>query len=119
MNFGFKKLNKLIIASTLAAFSALGCAQTSKQYDTYPSKGVQSIITFFADGRVEVRDGEGNLIEGIPEDKFFSCSDAHCDGVDVRKILRITPTVIGIQVSGSHYEIKKIGDNIYKIPLPH
>ena len=110
---------KLAVAMAFSMFSVLACAQTTKQTETYQSEEVQSTVVFLTDGRVEVRDGRGEVVEGIPADKFFSCVENRCGGVDVRKILNIEPTVVSIQVSGSHYIIKKIGDRIYKIPLAH
>lgn len=112
-----------IIGSIAVVFCQSACSEESYSSgkSVEPSgESVESSVTFLKDGSVLVRDSEGNTIEGIPEREFFSCPDTtKCKGVGVDKVLRFNQTVIGIEVQGSHYVLKKIGDKIYKIPLPH
>lgn len=75
-------------------------------------KEIESSITFFLDGSVEVRDGKGTPIDSKPEDEFFPVSD-------VKAVLGIESAVVDVEIRGSHYKIRKIGRRIYKILLPH
>lgn len=103
----------------LVVFFQSACAHSEiKRKNISSNENISSNIFFFKDGTVEVRDYQGKIIIPIDEDKFFSCSNLDCKGVTIDRILRIRPAVISIDVKGSHYEVRKIGNQIFKIPLP-
>ncbi len=68
-------------------------------------------IFYLDDGRMIVIDSQGTVIKPHQECDLFPL----CDVKEVEKI-ECTTTVT---VRGSHYKVKRIGDQYYKIPLPH
>ncbi|MEE9344582.1 MAG: hypothetical protein V3U88_03140 [Methylococcales bacterium] len=83
----------------------------SKPIQYIAPKSVECVITCFDDGDMSVKDTLGNEIRGVPEQDFFvSC--------ECKEITEIQESIIDIKIierDGTHCNVKKIGNMIYKI----